>query len=199
MAAQQLRSRIWSLRVQNSDGRHFVPQGEVNPIFTPDNVYAALKESGVEQHDLATSTDVVLSRAQRVFAILITIYEAKFVLSFIANEQLQGNSLDLALPYRKEALGFLHSETAQRFYEAQWEFAAPVLSRYFQHRYLDPLVVMPFITSKFIGRGSSGIVYELEVHPQHHEIHHLCKDGVSLNFFNLAKFPSNLLIEPFRD
>jgi hypothetical protein len=181
MAIQQLRSRIWSLRVQNSDGRHFVPQGEVNQIFTPDNVYAALKESGAELHDLATSRDVVLRRAQRVFAILITIYEAKAILTFIANEQLQGNGLDLSLPYRKAALDFLPLETAERFYEAQWEFAAPVLSHHFQHRYLDSLIVMPFTTSQFIGRGSSGIVYELEVHPQHHEIHHLCKDGVSLD------------------
>lgn len=177
MATRKLQSEIWNLRCENADNRHFVPLGQLHTTFNAENVRTTLDESGVEFQELARTADFILHRAQRIFAILLSIHEVGSILDFIGNDQLQLQSLDQCLPFRKGALDFLSPETAARFYEAQWEFAAPIFSHQFHHRALDPSTTMPFISSTHIGKGSVGDVHELELHPQHHELHYLRKDG----------------------
>jgi hypothetical protein len=186
-AISELRTQIWNSRVENAENRHFVPQGKLESILTPANVREAIRQSGIEPHELTRTTEIILRRAPRIFAILLRIHEVRQILTFIANDQLQREGLDQCLPFRPGALDFLPSEIAEQFCETQWEFAAPVFSCQFQHRILDPSTIMPFTSSKFIGKGAFGHVHEVELHPQHHELHHLSKDTVSLCLSKLGE------------
>lgn len=188
MAERKLESDIRKLRCKNADSRYFVPQGQLRAIFdtknntenNTDNIKAALRANGIETHEITKTVDFILHRAQTIFAILLTIHEVDAITRFICNDQLQLQSLDQRLPYPEGSLKFLSEETADKFYEAQWEFAAPIFSHQFSHRDLDQFTIMPFTFSKFIGKGGFGHVFSLELHPKHHKLHHLEKDGVSV-------------------
>lgn len=160
--------------------RYFAPLGRLRSCLDKESVCAALREAGLEFQEIARTAEVIVHGGQKTFAILLTIHEESAISDFIAWDQMQCYSLDYRLPVQKASIAFLLPDTAERFYEEQWTFVAPVFSRNFHHRNLDRLTIMPFIRSESLGEGAFGTVYEVELHPQHHELHYLSKEGVSL-------------------
>ncbi|KAK8030032.1 hypothetical protein PG993_011323 [Apiospora rasikravindrae] len=169
MAARAIQATLHAQRVSNSETYHFVPHNQLKLILEEKDVVAVLKESGLASHELTGTTKIVMTRAGRIFAILVTIREIQEILRFIESDHLQGDGgLDKALPFRKGALDFLSDEIADRFYDAQWEFCAPIFSPNFQHRVFDQKTRFPYLQSSLEGEGGFGTVYYVKIHPDHH-------------------------------
>ena len=171
MASKKLIYQIQKEYCRNDETkRRFVPDGALDGCIDDGTARNILESLEFEPFENKSALEAVMNGGRRVFAILITINEAKSMLDFIANDPLQSQSLDSRLPYTRENLNFLDGPIADEFYERQWGFAAPVLTRQFHHRKLDEATILPFIESRLLGSGGFGTVYKVRVQRNHQKL-----------------------------
>ncbi len=165
-----LRATILSLRCECSDRRSsFVPEGSLDNIITTATIKAALRGSGAQLHREQENIESIRQGGRKTFAILVSIYKADRIVSFIENEQLQKAGIDSKLPYssRADLERILPKIDAVDFFEKQWEFTAPVFRRRTGHRCLYERTIFPFVESAIHGEGSFGNVYKEKLHDSH--------------------------------
>ncbi len=96
--------------------------------------------------------------------------EERFISRYVEADGFQNSALDHKLPFSKETLtSLVPAETVDDFYEMQWEFVAPVLSKGIVHRLLDPKSRLLFACNEDTGkRGWLGHIYEVHLNADCH-------------------------------
>lgn len=171
MASEDLRYKIRALRCKNEETqKFFVPDGALDECF--DEVVAGniLETHRLEPFQIKPAVDAIVNGGRKTFAILVMIRHAEAILHFIANDHLQGQRIDSRLPFSKESVQSIAPHVAEEFYEEQWHFTAPILSRQFHHRTLDAETILPFVQSLFRGEGAFGKVHQITVHRSHQRL-----------------------------
>ena len=167
---EALREDIQSLRGETADRRSsFVPEGALDSIITTASIRAALRDSKSQLHRENEAIELINNGGKKTFAILVTIYKADRIISFIQSDQLQTANLDSRLPFNaKTDLERILSRTdAADFFDKQWEFTAPVFRRRAGHRCLHERTVFPFMESWIQPEGGFGNIFKIELHHRH--------------------------------
>lgn len=160
---------------RNSQGREFASDVDVRGIMNRDNVRKALQDKDAHpKHKLAPehiddAADIIVSRAPRVFAILVLIHCTKFILHFVENDYFQTSIIDQGLPFDRQKLFHILKDDSvvTQFFEKQWSFAAPVFSDSVFARVLPRETILPFIENCSISEGNFGVVSVIKIPPSH--------------------------------
>lgn len=165
--AAALRQNIHQLRCQNVDSRMFVPDEALKQCATYDMILGAVKDCGLEPFEIDDTVKAVFAGAKKVFAVLLLNHHEALIKFFIRNDQLQSKQLDSKLPFSLSTLEKIMPTGASQFYEKQWEFTAPIFTKYTTHRVLDKDTILPFLESEKLSEGGFGMVYSIVIHPAH--------------------------------
>jgi hypothetical protein len=195
----QLENGIEVLRLKNKnyEGRNFVPEADLRALMTVDLIRASLKSLQIPLHEHGELADTIGNGACKCYAILLLIRRGAAIRDFIKCDSLQRTRLDDRLPYSPDLLHKIFDENSKsvsdesvsgesvsvgKFLEKQWDFAIPSFSKSLLPRRLDTEAILPFLQEKYIGRGSFGVVWKVQLHPQHHELpipdHHVSQLGL---------------------
>lgn len=175
-----LKERIDSLERKNVHSRYFVPHRDLHEVLTRDAIHEALQDSTVPGWRLKETIENVMNGGRRIFAILVLMDEVDSICKFIGNDQLEPVQLDSKLPYEIPSLEKILSQaTAKNFYKKQWKFSAPTFSRTILPRFLHNDTILPFLKDQYVGAGSFGTVFEIEVDPAHQRFDNISQQGVS--------------------
>ena len=173
----ELREKIENLRFANSniEGRFFVPETALRRITSKSAIEIALQNLQLPIHEVRDLTHGILHGAQKCFAILLLIGYGNAIVGFFRSDSMQHSSPDDRLPYTSEALQRVFQATeaspqVRNFLERQWEFCVPILQQDMIFREFDPHVILPFLESKDIGRGSMGSATKVKLHSQCHQL-----------------------------
>lgn len=136
--------------------------------------------SEIPSYNLQDVVAKVLKGGLRVFSILVLVGKESLISSFIESDNLQRSRLDDKLPFSADTLQSIIPDTdaASNFYRRQWEFVAPVFSRSTLHRSLNSKMRLPFVQNKKLGEGGFGVIYEIQLHPDHQRLPLLPRDKV---------------------
>ncbi|KAH8745429.1 kinase-like domain-containing protein [Hyaloscypha sp. PMI_1271] len=147
----------------------FIPRQSLFTSLTSDLVQKAIEAVPDIPFYLQTYTvDWIMTKGRRIFAILVLLdNRERWISDFIKHDRFGDAPMDERLPFSLEFLQSNIPDIANEFYNQQWEFVSPVLSRNIMHRVLPAGVRLPFIYNQFIARGAFGDVYEIELHPDH--------------------------------
>jgi hypothetical protein len=164
-----LRDKIDDLRWKNHNNNNFVPKDALDQVMTLEAIQGVLNESKIERHQHQDIVKYIQRGNSRIFGILIRIGCVDLVVEFIKLDQYQGqSSLDQRLPFREEYLStFLPKNVARKFYDEQWEYAAPILQKSILPRHLDKQTILPICTEEKIAVGGFGTVHEITIHHAH--------------------------------
>lgn len=182
MAQTQLRKQINSLRCNEAiPDRSFIPQQLLYKLLTRDIVSIAIQNlAQIPGYRVRDIVDKIMKGGRKVFAILVLLKgEEARILDFMKHDQFQHSPLDFKLPFSMETLGGIIPEIAEEFYRMQWDFVAPVFSRGVVHRELHERTKLPFAQDILIGDGGFGVVYEIELHPDHQILPFIPNEDVS--------------------
>ena len=161
----QLRRQILTLRVQNSEFRHFVPEEKLASVVTKERVTQIVSQLvPLESKDEVIR--FIINGARKVFSILILVDYVGHISQFITRDQMQRRPIDNLLPLRTNALrNTLNDEiVVTQFYEKQWEFCAPVFFREIMPRALEVPTILPYLSDISIASGSYGTIYKINIH-----------------------------------
>ncbi|KAF2809499.1 kinase-like protein [Mytilinidion resinicola] len=166
----ELRRSIEALLSQvdgDSDEREFIPRQALFELLTPENVRKEIDNvPAISFYHKDKVVDWVVTKGRKVFAILVLLKnEQRWLLSFIEHDQFA--QMDERLPFPLTFLQSTVPDIAKEFYNRQWEFVSPVLSRNVMHRSFPSRIRLPFIKNKLFDKGGFGDVYEIELHPDH--------------------------------
>ena len=177
---EELRAQIVNKREQNVEKRHFLPQQALYDLMGEVLVKQAVREAGINAHDVGEITKEIMKGARKIFAILVVIRQPQSILSFIQDDQFQ-SSLDHKLPFPLGKLRELlpSASLGQEFYEKQWEFAAPVFTKRLLPRVLEDDMILPFVEDKEVGEGGFGVVHTIKVELHHQNFGQLPQQNVS--------------------
>jgi hypothetical protein len=166
---EDLQALIRERRRRNLEYRYFVPHQALYNLMTEDFVEKAVLVSNIPRYHMKEVIKAIMDGARKIFAILILIRQSNLIFEFIQDDQLQLSSLDHKLPFSIEKLQTLlpNLDTATRFYETQWEFAAPIFTGSLCPRVLESEVILPFIGSEEIGEGGFGLAYVTKLESTH--------------------------------
>lgn len=164
----QLRRRILTLRVENVEFKHFVPEERLASVVTKERV-AQIVSQLVPLESKNEVIRFIINGARKVFSILILIDYVCHISRFITRDQMQRRPIDNLLPLHTNALrNTLDDEiVVTQFYEKQWEFCAPVFSREIMPRALEVPTVLPYLSDTLLASGASGIVHKITIHHSH--------------------------------
>src|SRR6266487_1488536 len=132
-----LRARLLSLRQENSDSQKFVPEGDLQALFSKNVIQKCISNCGIKHYKRAEAISMIMDGAQKIFATLVLINQEAAITKFIQNDQFQHSRLDSKLPFSLPDLESMGFDWAQDFYETQWEFISPVFPDRATHRILD--------------------------------------------------------------
>lgn len=173
---EPLEREIYGLRRKNKETRPFVPHAALLKVLTKDRVREVLN-TVMPAHSVDEAFHRIFPRGVLVLAILFQTQKVRLVSRFIEHNQLRSVQLDCRLPFSKETLRqFMEEYSAERFYETQWEFIAPVFSPFIIPRQLDDHVTMPFEEVRKLGAGSFGQVSHVTIHPDHQSFPQGCSE-----------------------
>ena len=138
-------------------------------------ITASLKSLSIRSYELLDLSNSILLGARKCFAILILIGCEEAIADFFRRDSLLQSRPDDRLPYSSEALQQIFAEDGNGlrvadFLEKQWEFAIPIMHKNMIFRELDTEVILPFLGKHKAGRGSMGTAWEIELHPQCHQL-----------------------------
>lgn len=164
-------------RFQNKceDGNNIIPELAVNAIMSEQAVHDALQELEVPISRVDDTLQEILLGGRKVFAILLMIGHGNEIALFFEHDNMQKSQPDDRLPYDLASLERILPSAndnliANKFFEKQWCLAIPFFSRRLLPRRLEKKTIFPFVHQKKIGSGSSGSVFEVQLHPQSHSL-----------------------------
>lgn len=166
---EDLKNRIKKLYCRNHPGQErFIPHDSLYNLLTNDVIRDAFLQENMEVEHLDELAHEVASRARKIFSILLFINEVPLMRSFFKADQLQSGDLDSKLPFELDHLNkFLPGQESEDFFDNQWEFAVPVFSGKVITRALHPKTRLPFLNQAKKGNGAFGMVFGVEVQPEH--------------------------------
>lgn len=167
---QRLQARIESLRQRNIEFRYFVPSQELYTTLDEASVQEVIKGCDIEPYNRKEYVETILRGGRKVFAILVLMGLPHLIEEFIKKDQLQHDQLDNRLPYSETDLELRIPDTAQRFFEMQWELLAPLFSTLKTHRVLDDHSILPFTNETYIASGGFGEVHEVWLYGPHQRL-----------------------------
>ena len=178
---EDLRDSIIRIRAKHKNiySQYFIPNQDVYDILTEeairntfldcDTLLSSHKDAKyrLENYEIEQAVDAVMKGAHRVFAILIFIRSPGLIRQFIKHDNYQILPRDHGLPFDLEKLEIILGENtiAMEFYDAQWQFTAPVFSDDIFTRELPPETVLPFVKESSIADGAFGDVFAIEIAP----------------------------------
>lgn len=166
----RLRDRLESIHVENYESKWYIPKTELDSLLNSETVREAVSKCGIEPYRWEEVIRAVLLGGRKVFATLVRMRKEAAILSFIENDQLQGQLLDAKLPFNEShlisILGKAHGEV---FYRMQWAVSPPLFRGDLSHRNFNKATILPFIRNKKIGCGAFGTVFEVSLDPRHQE------------------------------
>ncbi|KAF4633525.1 hypothetical protein G7Y89_g4594 [Cudoniella acicularis] len=193
---QKLEDQLWDARIEwpRGQNRYFIPAGTLTRLLTSETIIfelaKALNRSKMDLHELA---EKILTKALRLFAILVCIDMTSSILDFL-NEDLGDDDLpfmryDLIrwpggtsnftlcssrIPNRPlKCLSSWGRMSIENFSRDQWWMLAPIFkqSRKVRHYELEDNCVLPYIEDR---EGSDGAeeggystVWAVRIHPEH--------------------------------
>ncbi|KAH5159568.1 hypothetical protein HBH69_056940 [Parastagonospora nodorum] len=170
-----LREAIKLVRPKNIERKRWVPESRLTQLLTKDAVYTVLAASSIQKYRLEDIVRDVVRSGKKTLAILILLDRPELIVCLIEDDQLQHKiHVDSKLPYTLEKLTslFNHDAFANKFYDKQWEFTAPVFSGSIVPRVLHDDVILPFIAEEPLesGIGGFGTVYVTTIEPSHQRL-----------------------------
>ncbi|KAG4432452.1 hypothetical protein IFR05_012067 [Cadophora sp. M221] len=166
------------------DRREFYPAGSIEPLITKESIIKELELTVEEQRRKSNLllVDFILTRAKRVFAILVSLGFPNKAALLKATKQFQKYSFgDAKLPITRENVDGLpffgepdvrpwDSRLRKDFRFKQFEFLAPVFCSNELHMEVDTLCIFPFTALNGDRKaGGFGEVFQVVVHPDHYE------------------------------
>jgi hypothetical protein len=164
---EKLQDSINELRSKNYQSRFFIPQEALLQLMQRDNIREALNTT-IENYRLDEVVESIFRGARKIFAILLLNGHTRYIVKFIASDQLQSSQLDSKLPFDLEQLqSLIGAGHGSLFYDKQWEFTAPIFTPFVLRRSLHYDTILPFLGERRVGSGGFGDVYLLEIDPNH--------------------------------
>ena len=153
-----------STRERNASNAWFIPRGVLERRLRRSSIAQLLSVCAVPDSSSKRILETIEAGGTKTLCILILIDSGKSISKFV--EKCHNGLLDDKLPRNKEALKEIwgDSEKTQSFYDAQWEFLAPVFDG--SHRDYEKQVVFPFMSSKPIDpkhRGLNSDIFEITI------------------------------------
>ena len=169
MEIDQLRREIRALRQRNHENELFFPIRSLNACLTRSAISDILRTTSLEAWGVPEIVDMIENGGHKVFAILVLLKKPDLIGRFLQYDHFTERSLDMQIPFPRQALDEIIPEIADEFEEQQWEFAIPIFSqRLFEGRFPRDSR-MPFVgKSRELGRGAFGRVWEVHVPAGHH-------------------------------
>ena len=157
-------------RARNSSNAWFIPRGVLERRLGESGIAQLLSVCAVPDSSYKRIRETIVAGGTKTLCILVLIDSEKSISKFV--EKCHNGLLDDKLPRNKEALKEIWGDTekTQSFYDAQWEFIAPVFDG--SHRDYEKQVVFPFMSSKSIDpkhRGLNSDIFEISIMDGHLE------------------------------
>jgi hypothetical protein len=165
----KIRRQIRELRQENVDGQHFITSGPLDACLSQEVVLCTLPHCAVEKWRESEIADIIEKGAKKVLATLLLLKEEKQFVRFIENEMLPNRPLDSQLPFAKETLKGIIPDTADEFFEKQWELVPTFFSQRLSHRYLPKNAILPFMKCEPLGSGAFGETEAVTIAAGNHE------------------------------
>ena len=164
---------LHSLRVENTIAQHFIPDDELLKVMSKETVIEVLTNV-VTDYLLDEVINFVISRAPKVFCILVLIKQVCQIQKFMQYDHYGINKVDHQLPFTRHQLQEIlqKSSLETSFFEKQWEFTAPTFSGQIVPRVLNPWTVLPYTSDVEVAKGGYGNVYKISIHPSYHPASH---------------------------
>ena len=166
MALQHLKVQIIEAKVRpaNLPCSSFMPKGRLSQILDSGNVAEALADPAfaVPPHKLNDTVRTVIEEGQQIFAILLEINCEKHLSPFIENEYFN-------LPLAHEQLLHVIPQNAAVFEKVQRDYHVHSFRRSQYRRNLQDAITLPYLSERRIGSGGFSYVYEVAIHPSHHD------------------------------
>lgn len=120
---------------------------------------------------LGISTDRPAFPAIKILALLIRVGQSPFIVDLIEHGIYDPNYKELYTENIEQLIEGISPEIAHKISRWKWSLNPPVLENDGLHENFDKKTIMPFDQpKKVIGAGSSGKVYELEIHPSYQKL-----------------------------
>lgn len=165
---QLLQRQINEIRVENAEGKKFVPEKEFYDVMSRDVIAKIIADFFPVWH-AEHLVNFIAKDARKIFGVLVLINYVGHINCFIRTDQFQMRHVDDLLPFSKATLrAILDDEyVAEMFYDEQWKFSVPVLSGRIIPRVLDRRTVLPYLTDLPLAAGAFGSVQKISIHPSH--------------------------------
>jgi hypothetical protein len=154
-----------NFKLNSLDGKKFLPYDLIS-AHLESNEYAILNDLlGALYHDQEVPrAKEVVGNYSRVFCILVSIGKINFLQRFMECDELN----DAHLPFIECPRQFPVDAGLPQFFDvfrdAQWKFCPPKIEANCNRR-LDGREILPFISKKSIGIGSSADIFSIEIYP----------------------------------
>jgi len=160
---EELYSQIERGRVRVVSGKYFIQQSRVREIFTPENIELAVAELICDAHERVGLAKKIQQEGTIVFAILVWMRKADFIVSFRNHE-----CLDSKLPLHEARAQEIAEDFGLSFArEYQWQFLPYVFKEDMcdYHRQIDDVgMIFPFIGQvEHIAEGGFGQISRLTI------------------------------------
>jgi hypothetical protein len=167
-AAQAFQRRVNEIRVENSDGRKFVPEKEFFELLSKQIVKDIVRAESPVYH-VDEVVDFVIKDARKVFGILVLIGAITHLDRFIRKDQYRNRPIDDLIPFARDTLnGVLQDHyVVDLFFERQWEFCVPVISGRIMPRALELHTILPYLEDTVMDSGGFGSISKIKIHPSH--------------------------------
>ncbi|KAL2853313.1 hypothetical protein BJY01DRAFT_244279 [Aspergillus pseudoustus] len=170
---RDLQSALRRLRIENVACQKFVPEDGFFEFL--DEYKLPIRQflrTVIPVANAEEVADVILTRARKVFGILLLSDHVDYISQFLRYDQMQRLDLDAGLPYQGSRLYQIlgNSVAADDFYDTQWEFCVPKFICSIIPRELDPHTVMPYVKEAQIEIGRFSSVYKVTLHPSYQPV-----------------------------
>lgn len=122
-----LRDGISTLRQRAWDWRYYVDPDSLATLCTPRVIEDAVRDCPFPPHERSRIRDRIVANGTVTFCILVYTRKERFMTNFLECDLY--NTLDHKLPLDKRSLNGIAEETANDFFEAQWQFLPVILER----------------------------------------------------------------------
>jgi len=167
-----LKGYIESARKKTAHNDWFIPYKNLRTILDRESVARRLTECGVPAENRDETLELVLTKAIKVFGILVQVEQESLVVDFISND-----ILDEKLPLSAELVEEIKVDA--RFLELQWEYVAPIFTKRSVTVKLKDRHILPFLEDQKLDGAHGGYAnaFRVSLDPQHQDLEPVTEAG----------------------